>query len=216
MKILNYALNLIYPQKCGICHKIGESLCKKCEIELIKPKEAKIKKYIRSTIFFDEQLYFFNYHGRIRRKIIQYKFSEKSFLYKMFLKIILKNKKTYRFSKKYDIIISVPISKKRLGKRGYNQSELIARELAKNLNIKYEKNVLIKLKDNKTQSTLGKKQRQENVKNVYEVKNEGIIKNKNIIIFDDIFTTGSTVNECSKILKQNGAKYIGIITIAKD
>ena len=66
------------------------------------------------------------------------------------------------------------------------------------------------------QSKLDKSSRNQNVKNVYKVVNTQKIKNKRIILFDDIFTTGSTVNEISKILKQNGAKQILVLTIAKD
>ena len=77
-------------------------------------------------------------------------------------------------------------------------------------------NSLYKIKNNKPQSTLKKEERQENVIGVYGIKNKKILQNKKIILIDDIFTTGSTVNECSKILKQSGVKQIGIFTIAKD
>ena len=73
-----------------------------------------------------------------------------------------------------------------------------------------------KIKNTKPQSTLSQKQRKDNVKNVYKLVNKEKISNKKIIIFDDIYTTGSTVNEISKILKQNGAKEIIVLTIAKD
>ena len=68
------------------------------------------------------------------------------------------------------------------------------------------------------QSSLNKKQREENAKGVYEIKNNKQNKNKKILIIDDIYTTGNTVNECAKVLLQNGAKRkdIGILTIAKD
>lgn len=114
----------------------------------------------------------------------------------------------------YDIIGPVPIHKKRMVERGYNQSELIAREIAKNIdNLRYEK-ILRKTKNNKRQSELKKEDRLENVKNVYEIQNKQIIQGKRIILFDDIYTTGSTLNECSKVLKENGAKEILIIALA--
>ena len=114
----------------------------------------------------------------------------------------------------YDIICAVPIYKKRMSERGYNQSELIAKEMAKNMpGIEY-KNVLKKIKNNQRQSELKKEERKENVKNVYEMQNKQIIQNKKIILFDDIYTTGNTVNECSKVLKENGAKEILVLTLA--
>ena len=61
-----------------------------------------------------------------------------------------------------------------------------------------------------------KEQRKQNVKDVYKVENKDKIKNKNIILFDDIYTTGSTANECSKVLKENGAKEVIVFTLAKD
>ena len=114
----------------------------------------------------------------------------------------------------YDIICSVPIHKKRMKERGYNQSELIAKEIAKNLTNTIYKKVLKKIKDNKRQSELKKEERLQNVKDVYEIQNKQIIENKKIILFDDIYTTGNTVNECSKVLKENGAKEILVLTLA--
>lgn len=120
--------------------------------------------------------------------------------------------------KKYDIILVVPISKQRKKERGYNQSSLIAREISKLTSIKIEKNVIQKTKNIIPQSKLDKNQRQENIKNAYRVHNVEKIKNKKILIFDDIYTTGSTVNECAKMLIQKGIdrNNIGVLTIAKD
>ena len=99
-------------------------------------------------------------------------------------------------------------------KRGYNQSKLLAKELGKELNIKVI-NTLVKVKENRTQSTLLENERKENVKNVFEIIKESNIENKNIILVDDILTTGSTIRTCSKILKENGAKKICALTMAK-
>ena len=76
--------------------------------------------------------------------------------------------------------------------------------------------MLKKEKHNQPQSSLNKQQRKENVKDVYKVQNELKIKNKNILLLDDIYTTGSTANECAKMLKQAGGKKVGILTIARD
>lgn len=110
----------------------------------------------------------------------------------------------------------MPISKGRLKTRGYNQSFLIAKELSKNLNIKLINNCLYKTKNIIEQSKLNKEDRIQNIEGVYSLKDTKLIENKKILIFDDIFTTGSTVNECSKILLKASPKKIGILTIAKD
>ena len=134
----------------------------------------------------------------------------------MFCEIILEDKKTCEFLKSYDIIIPVPVHRKRKRLRGYNQSELIAKELAKKLKLKVYTDVLVKINNNKVQSKLNKEERMKNVKNVYKIINKEKIKNKNIIILDDIYTTGATINECIKELEKTDANKIGVLILAKD
>ncbi len=130
---------------------------------------------------------------------------------------MIKNENFCRIVKNYDIIISVPISKKRYKQRGYNQSLLIAKELSKKLDLKLVKNCLYKNKNIVEQSKLGREKRMENVKGVYKIRNSEILNNKKILLIDDIYTTGSTVNECCKTLIYNAnIKEIGVLTIAKD
>lgn len=211
-------LDLIYPPVCGICGKINKKyLCTKCIQNLKSYEINKIENYKNDkNKYFDYAIKTFRYENIIRSKIIDYKFNEKAYLSKTFQKMITKNEKIYRFLKKYDIILYVPMFKKRKLERGYNQTELIAKELSKNLGIDIEKNNLIKIKDTKKQSTLTKLERADNVKNVFAIQKPDRIINKNIIIFDDIYTTGSTLNECSKMLKISGAGEIAVITIAVD
>lgn len=165
---------------------------------------------------FEEHLYIFKYQGIIRDLIIDYKFNEKSYLYKLFVNFLIKNEKFFQILKSYDTIIPVPISKKRKKQRGYNQSSLIAKELAKKLNIDYKNKSLIKTKNITEQSKLNKEEREKNIQGVYELYNLKKLKDKNILLIDDIYTTGSTVRECGKILKQANPKKIGILTLAKD
>ena len=93
---------------------------------------------------------------------------------------------------------------------------MLAKGISKILGLNYKNNVLKKIKNNKPQSTKNKKDRKENGINAYKIKNVNEVTGKSIILLDDIFTTGNTVNECSRVLKQNGAKDVTIITIAKD
>ena len=209
-------LNLIFPKVCGFCDKINNnSLCKNCELILSKYEKNCIKDCAKEK-YFDYLFCALKYENIVREKIIQYKFNEKSYLYKTFAKIIIKNKKIYGFLKLYDIIITVPMFKNKKAVRGYNQSELIAKEIGKQWGLAFEKDILIKIKNTQVQSTLNKTQRVENVKDAFDVKDNTKVKNKKIVLIDDIYTTGSTVNECSKILKKAGAKEICVVTIAKD
>ena len=212
---INHAINLVYPNVCGICDRLSrEDLCKKCEINLNNMARFKIDKYKNKN--FSKHLYIFKYEGIIKERLINYKFNEKSYIYKAFINFIIKNEKICRFLKSYDIIIPVPIHYSRKVTRGYNQSALIAKALATRFNVQYEDKVLFKSVNNKPQSTKNKQERINNVKGVYYTKNKDKILNKKILLVDDIFTTGSTVNECSKTLKIAGALMVDVITIAKD
>lgn len=231
-KIQEKIINLIYPQTCGICGKINnKTICSKCNIQLKKQekigiltKEKLEENSLEMEKHFEELIYIFKYEGQIRELILDYKFNEKSYMYKTFVNFLLKNKKIFENIKKYDKIIPVPISKKRYKERGYNQSLLIAKEISMqisyetNNNIKLElvNNCLIKTKNIIEQSKLNKEDRQHNIQGVYTLKNGSILTNKSILLVDDIYTTGSTVNECSRVLQQAKPNKIGVLVLAKD
>lgn len=223
-------LNFIYPPVCGICGKLNSDfLCKKCEKILeseavfgvdkykkIERKKENIKNNFNDKKYFDEHLYIFLYQGIIRRIILKYKFQEEAYLYKTFVNFLLKNENFFEKIEKYDTIVPVPISKKRKKKRGYNQSELLAKEIAYNANLVLEKESLYKIKDIVEQSKLNKENRLKNIQGVYELVNKEKLNKKKILLIDDIYTTGSTVNECSKVLREAKPKKIGVLTLAKD
>ena len=112
------------------------------------------------------------------------------------------------------ILIPIPLSDKKKKKRGFNQSEEIAKIISEVTKIETDFNCIIKVKDNKSQTELTRKERIENVKNTFKIiKN---IKNKNILLLDDVYTTGSTMEECAKTLKSAGANKVWGITIARE
>ena len=161
-------------------------------------------------------MYIFKYEGLIRKIILDYKFNDKPYINKTFVNFMLKNKKMFENIQKYDTIIPVPISKKRQKERGYNQSLLIAKEIANQTKLELENNCLLKTKNIIEQSKLNKEDREKNIQGVYELKDRQLIENKKILLIDDIYTTGSTVNECSKILIKGKPIKIGILVLAKD
>lgn len=201
---------------CAFCGKIDENfLCEKCNKKFEKLTNVHIKKYKNKT--YTEHIYMFKYTD-IRRKILEYKFNDKAYYYKTISQVFLKNKKICEILKTYDIIIPVPIHKKRRKERGYNQSALIAKEFSKNINeLEYE-DILIKKKNTIAQSTLNKEERLKNAIDMYKIKEnkQDIIYNKNVLIFDDIYTTGATANECAKAIRGANSNKIGVLTIAKD
>lgn len=220
INILETVLDLIYPQVCGICGSQNKkSLCNKCKVKLEKEFEFKTDNYKEDkTKNFIEHYYFFKYENLIRTQILAIKFQEKSYIYKTIAYFLKNMQKSFENLKKYDIIIVVPISNQRKKERGYNQSYLIAKEISKLIKVPIVKKILYKIKNTEPQSTLNKKQREENAKGVYKVYNSTKIHNKKILIIDDIYTTGNTVNECANMLIQKGVQKsnIGVLTIAKD
>jgi len=112
------------------------------------------------------------------------------------------------------LVIPSPLHKKRLKWRGFNQSEKIAVELARKLNLAINSNNLIKIKNNKPQAKLNEIDRKLNIIGNFSWQGEKL-DNKNIILIDDVATTGSTLNECAKVLKNNGAGNVWGVVIAK-
>ena len=213
-------MNLVYPQVCSICGKVNTKLiCNRCNIKLKKEFLFQSDDYNNDlSKNFIEHYYFFKYQDLIRNQILSLKFHEKSYIYKTISYFLKNNQKSFENLKKYDIIIIVPISKKRKKERGYNQSELIAKEISKIINVEIVPNILYKIKNTVPQSSLNRKQREENPKGAYRAKKCEKIKDKRILLVDDIYTTGNTINECAKVLVQKGINrnQIGVLTIAKD
>ena len=211
---------MIYPQICSICGKLdAKSLCNKCKVKLDKEYKFQIDNYKEDlSKNFIQHIYFFKYENIIRSQIIPLKFQEKPYIYKTITYFLKNTQKSFENLKKYDIIVIVPISRKRKKERGYNQSYLFAKEISKIIKAPIGKNVLYKIKNTVPQSSLNKKQREENAKGAYIAKNIFKLYNKKILLIDDIYTTGNTVNECARELIQKGIKRenIDVLTIAKD
>jgi ComF family protein len=164
---------------------------------------------------FEEHTYIFKYEGIIRSVILNYKFHDRAYIYRTFVNFLLKNEKMVEKIKTYDTLIAIPLSNKRYKERGYNQSLLISNKISKVTGVEQEYKNLIKIKNIVEQSKLGKEERVQNIKGVYKLRNPNELKDKKILLIDDIFTTGSTVNEASKIIKMAEPKKIGVLTIAK-
>ena len=230
--MLDFVLNFLFPPVCVICGKIDKDwICTNCKKRIEKYEKFKdvnkedinkIFSYLindcREKIFFDEFFYCFEYKKIIRNLLLKYKFSDCAYLCNFFGNVILNNKKVSEIFENYDIMIPVPMDKIKKKQRGYNQTELITKITEKTMEkeLVIDNNSLIKIKTTKTQSTLNAEERIVNVKNAFYVKNVEKIQGKKIIIFDDIITTGSTINEISRILKIAGAEKILVLVIAKD
>jgi len=213
--LIESILNEIYPNICGLCESVcKQNICTKCTLKLQEKIQFRhIKHYNK---YFQEHGFLFSYDGELRNKLLSYKFFEQAYLYRFFAEMILKNQQAVNLIKKYDIIIPVPLHPKRMNERGYNQAELIAKQIAKSINkIEIKSNILFKIKPNLPQSLQNKENRKANVKGVYIARKTETIYNKKILLFDDIYTTGNTVNECSKVLKRAGIEHVRSIYTIK-
>ena len=202
-------LDLIFPPTCEFCGKVGKYVCDNCYKKVIYLELKKTKK--------NDKFFMYKYDEEIRKLILKYKFGDKSYLCNFFADKICDCKEAVDFISNYDMIIPVPLHKKRLQERGFNQTKEVVKLISKKLkNIKCENNVLKKCKNTIPQSMQNGNSRKSNVENVFYVNNASIIANKNVLIFDDIYTTGATANECKKALIKAGAKKCGIMAIARD
>lgn len=213
--MLEFVLNFLFPPACSVCGKLDQNwLCPRCEKRLERLEksclvEIENKKY-------EKLLYLFQYESLVRKLILRYKFLNKAYLNHFFANRIAQNQKNQELLKKYDMIIPVPMHKKKMQKRGYNQTELVTNELEKRLGIPARKDILSKVVNTTTQSKLGGKARQSNIQHAFFIKNDIEVEDKKIILLDDIYTTGATSEECSRVLKEAGAREILVLVLAKD
>ena len=113
------------------------------------------------------------------------------------------------------VLVPVPLEKRKLKWRGFNQSEEIGKEISKFLNIPLINDILFKIKETPPQVELSEKEREENIKGVFIIRNRKKISGKKILLVDDVYTTGSTMEEAARVLKKAGAKEVIGIVIAR-
>ncbi|MDF2989315.1 MAG: phosphoribosyltransferase [Eubacterium sp.] len=157
------------------------------------------------------------YCESLKNALKRFKFSNKPSYYRAFGKLLALKVKNTDGLGKLDLIIPVPMHKSKQKARGYNQAALIAGYTAKNLGIYLNDNILTKPVESKSQSLLMRSERLTNLDEVFKVDTSRSIANKNILLVDDIITTGSTINQCSKVLKLAGAGKIiaGVIATTR-
>lgn len=205
-------LDFLFPKVCLNCGKHGENyLCSSCFYKL----DLKFKIFPVQNKPYNFLIYLGKYKDEVRNKLLEFKFYNKAYINEYFLEFLIKDKNMCVFLHNFDLIIPVPMFKDKKLRRGYNQTELLAKNIEKKLNIEYADDVLIKYKENKTQSLLEPNERKKNVKDVFKIENSLKIKEKKIILIDDIYTTGATVDICARLLKKAGASEIIILVISK-
>jgi ComF family protein len=114
-----------------------------------------------------------------------------------------------------EIIIPVPLHKKRLQQRGFNQALLLARAFFPNQHLQINSRILERHRYTEPQTSLSGEMRRRNLKNAFQVIDRQAVEGKRVMLVDDVFTTGTTVNECAKVLKKAGAKEVQVLTLAR-
>lgn len=200
---LEALLDIIYPydNKCIICGVEGFlGICSKCKSEIKRVHQQ-------------EEIMAYGYYGGVLKKLILNLKYHKSFiagkvLADLLCQIIIEKKLSI------DCICYVPISKDSLKKRGFNQCSVLAKNISSILDIPVI-DCLVKVKETKEQKLLGKEERMKNILDAFEIKNKEKLFKKNILLIDDVYTTGATINECKKNIEECNINKIYLLTIAK-
>lgn len=206
-KIKRIAQNLLFPIECLGCSKEDVWLCKTCLAKL----KFNQNYFINKNAFFslDGVFVVFDYQNKLVEKLI------KNFKYNLVKDIgqilgqmacLFLKKVEEEIDLKNILIIPVPLHKKRKNWRGFNQAEIIAQKISQKSKAKLEKS-LVRTKNNQPQANLDKEKRKGNVANSFSWQGKSL-NNQKILLIDDIYTTGSTLDECAKTLKEAGAEKV--------
>ena len=234
-KLANMGLDLLFPPKCIFCGQIMRigttfEMCSLCKDRLSfiqriacqkcgKPIVVKDQEDVCSDCKKTNHLYtaatsVFVYSGTVQRALQRMKFEGRrryAIVFGFLMANQLKKMKNWPI---IDIVVYTPLHKKRYAERGFNQAKLLAHEVAKHLDYKVLEDMLYKIKHTPAQSSLVRAKRQQNIYNAFKLNMAIDVKDKTILLVDDIYTTGTTVNECTRYLKAAGAKEVYVITAA--
>lgn len=239
MKISSWILDVLFPKTCLVCAKEGAWICHEC-IAPLEPfsfslcpgcskriMDGKIDKSCRDngikiSRFFSALPYKNVYVKNLIHHAKYPPYYAKELLYdasKILMQFLDKNRfgeiiSATRINKKI-AIIPVPLHRKKLRSRSFNQAEIIARRISARFSIPIDTNVLIRNRETESQTTMKILERGTNIFGAFTVHTPNTLRGKTIIIVDDVYTSGSTMNECARVLRLAGAKTIWGITLAR-
>lgn len=223
-------LEILYPARCPVCHGvirgkgdlcfgcrkklpyIKEPVCKKCGKELEKQETEYCRDCQRFSHGFDRGAAVFAYNDVMRRSIAMFKYHNRREYAKFYAKEMVQH--CWRFLDRCspEVIIPIPVHKKKLRQRGFNQAELVAKELGKLLKIPVDTTYLVRIENTTPQKELSRQERKANLKKAFTVKENGKYYHR-ILLIDDIYTTGATMDAVSELLRANGAGNLFFLTI---
>ena len=214
MKVVDWLLDLIYPPRCAFCRRLldrrEKGVCRFCRPKLpYVPADGQIQ-HFRNV---DKCLSPLYYHGNVKDSLHRYKFGGATAYADIYSEFIVKCIDENQIS--CDSITWVPLSRRRLRKRGYDQAELLAELIAKHLGQRPVR-LLKKLRDTPPQSQTGSpEKRRANIAGAYACLRPALVRGKRILLVDDIVTTGATLSEEARVLKKAGAKEVICATLAR-
>lgn len=211
MKRSNPITRLLFPEKCLLCGKLlrkpEQLLCLHCAAEA--PEAADLKKRIPML---SGSFALWYYEDHVRNSLLRFKFRRRRSYAPGYGWILAQ--KLQDIHKRYDLITWVPVSRRRKLKRGFDQVELIAHALCRELQV-MPVACLKKIRHNPPQSSIASAaQRRANVLGAYKVSDPALVAGKRILLLDDIITTGATISECAKMLMAAGAKEVYGVAVA--
>ena len=212
MNALNAFKDLIWPRRCVICHKLvgpkADRLCPACAAAVPEPISG-----ARRGTHYRRWASAFWYEDDFRASILRFKFGGCRF-YAQFYGPWLANAVTQRLGGDFDLLTYVAVSPLRRWRRGYDQSELLARALGKTLGMEPVSTLRKRSRVRPQSRTVGPEERQSNVRGAFRVRDPAVVKGKRILLVDDVLTTGATVSEASRVLLEAGAKSVDVATLA--
>lgn len=225
-------LNILYPPTCPICGGIlkvnNNQVCRECKVKIKYIKEPVCKK-CGKILLFEEREYCYDcsrrehvftkglslwiYDDNIKKSIYRFKYNNKREYAKIYANEIILHHGEQIKDWKADAIIPIPLHRTKMKSRGFNQAEVLAKELSRQLNIPCLNSCVVRIKKTLPQKALNDKQRINNLKNAFKIK-QNDVKLRNIILIDDIYTTGITMDSVAKVLKQACVEEIFFITVS--
>lgn len=220
--------SIVYPHHCAYCGRPLEDgyFCEECykKLPFIEGNTCSVcgcpvsegmdvcYECKSSSFYFYKNVSIFMYTSKFSDVVHKFKYHNGRYLAKPFGAFMAERLKKDNIST--DFIIPVPLHPRKEEERGYNQSGLLAKYIGRILDISVLNNVLVRDVYTQSQTKLKKESRRENMCGAFSVKNKEVIYGKTILLIDDIFTTGSTMNECSRVLLNNGAGGVYSATLA--
>jgi competence protein ComFC len=205
-------LNILFPLECLGCGQNDKLLCSEC-FSSIKINKANFF----NTEFIDQVHVSASFHQPLLQKIIHsYKYSYLEKLSEPLSELVIDYYNKVEDKLENPVIIPVPLHSKRLLVRCFNQSELIAQNFCQKFKYQLKNDLIFRVKHTEQQAKLNKGGRIKNIQGAFKILDLEFVKDKNFIIIDDLYTTGSTVGEIAKLLKNNGAQQIWCLVVAKN